>query len=61
MIIDNVGMLKKFLSSYDDDAKIRISEGMCQYPIKASTVATVVKSETPHTVISVELEAYKDS
>ena len=61
MIIDNVGTLKKFLSSYNDDAKIRISEGMCQYPIEASTRFTVVESEVPHTVISVEFEAYKDS
>ena len=61
MIIDNVGTLKKFLSSYNDDTKIRISEGMCQYPIKVSTRFTVAESEVPHTVISVELEAYKDS
>ena len=61
MIIDNIGTLKEFLSSYSDDAKIRISEGMCQYPIKASTRFTVVESETPHTVISVELESYKNS
>ena len=61
MLINTVGELKKFIDKLDDDTKIRISEGMYQYPVKGSFRTTVVSSNPPSTITSVELEAYKDS
>ena len=61
MIINTVGELKRFIDKLDNNTKIRISEGIYQYPIKASTAFTVVESDTSHTVVSVELESYKNS
>lgn len=61
MHISTVGELKEFISNLNDDTKVRISEGMHQYPIIGYYRTTVSGSYTPHTVTSIEFEACKDS